>query len=394
MNQLQRLQRRVENFYIARRNHSHPFEFGPVEPRDRFRLAAELRRMASEPNGQSFGQPIDARKFSFPIELLAEGRPPGAAAAAASFRVIQSMFESLRVERKLAPWTVLGFMTDEVEANGIAMQLHDDDATRFAIVVTTGSFFESCLSAFHIASFKGFCPELPNTGHVAARCEALHPGKTIEIPLSVERRQLAYRVATKALKATFFHELAHVLRGHLGYWKKTTGSNPESSSKHAHSSDSGHSADSLSEIRLAIETDADDFAGRFMAHVIRKKFGGRSVNLDDRHVRNEVFETVVGVTLMYALFPGSELYHDGTLRALVLLSSMCVELGMRDGATVKWLSERVEGVAALMRQRGLLRRNLGAIEASELSVLINATLERRARLQHYWLAYRPDTWRT
>lgn len=378
MKLFQRLKKRTENLLIVRRNLAHPFEFGPVRLRDR-------QRVSSKAEAEGRGSLMDPKAFAVPMKLPKGSLVPNLGAVTTAFRGIQSMFESRHVEKAMKPWTILGFMTDSFVARPVAFQVHHDDPKRFAIVVSAGCYFEAWVLALDLASSPDFCPTIP-TDRVVRGVYEIDKPIHFEISTVRERRLVAHRAASYALKALFFHELAHLLRGHVSYrselarMSNTSGGIPTLTISPA----------SESELVRAMEIDADEFAGRFLAIDLQRRMLRSEITGWSAKLQIALFQAVVGVTLMFSQFKGDDEYHDGTHRALALLMSLTIQLGIANVETGRWIATQLQAVTAIMRQRGLLPVTYGKLNLAELSELVNTTLVAKAKLEKYWLPYRPQ----
>ena len=371
---------RLRSLPIASRNKRHPFELGNVRTQDRIQADVRVER-----RGQ--GRLLHpASDFDCGL-VIAGGTPPGIRSAALAFRGVQRFFESAAIERRLTPWTVLGFMSDSMEPNGLAAVLHEDDESVQFINVTAGAFFHTLFSAYHIVSDERFEPSLPGRGnYVEAHATGLFP-ITLHVPASVERRSRATRFAVTAMRVTFFHELAHILRGHMVFLHRTLGAAGGTIVEAIGNPTAPAAAVDLR--RRALETDADDFSGRFMARQFFKDFRPEQLSLDDARFRSRAFEVIVGVVLMYSWFAESSEYHSGSLRACVALGSMFMELGLEVKTSARWVRDRVSGLQALMVDRGLLPEGAGLVSQAQLLDLNEQTEAYRQAHMRDWLQLRP-----
>jgi hypothetical protein len=380
MSDFSRVINRFRSLSIASRNKRHPFEFGSVRSQDRIQASLLVER-----SGQ--GQLLHPECALDTGLYMPGGVTPGIRSATVAFRTVQIFFESASVERRLAPWSILGFMSDTMEPNGLASVLHHDNECVQIINVTAGGFFHTLYSAFHLVSDRRFEPNLPRPGeYIEAQAEKLF-AITLHVPVAPERRALAMRFAVAALRVTFFHELAHILRGHAVFLQHELGAVGAAITEAPSNSTADTSNIDLR--RRALETDADDFSGRFMAEQFFKGFSKHQISLDDARFRAKAFEAVVGVILMYSWFEETEGYHCGSLRAYLVLSSMFIELGLDAKASGKWLTDRVSGLQALMIERGLLPKGVGFINEFQLQDLSEQTFAYREAHMKDWLQCRP-----
>jgi hypothetical protein len=371
---------RLRSLPIASRNRRHPFELGVVRTQDRIQASVRVKV-------NSQGQLLHPASILDTGLQIPDGVSPGIRSASFAFRTVQRLFESSAVERRLAPWSVLGFMSDSLVPNGLAAVLHEGDERVQFINVTAGAFFHTLFSAYHLISDKRFEPNLPRPGqYIEAHAASLFR-IAIHVPTSPERRALAMNFAVAALRITFFHELAHILRGHAVLMCRAPGGAAEAISEAGAHPISCFPAVDLR--RRALETDADDFSGRFMAQQFFKGFSKDEISFENPRFRAKAFQVVVGVVLMYSWFVETEGYHSGSLRAYVLLGSMFMQLGLDAKISAKWINERVSGLQDVMIERGLLPTTVGFISHSQLQDLTEDTLAYQATHMADWLKFRP-----
>lgn len=367
---------------IAQRNMRNPFEFGNVRTQDRIQAAVRIKL-----NGQ--GLPLGAGGVLDTGLTIPNGIPPGVNSAKLAFRTVQRFFESWNVESRLRPWSVIGFMSDSLDPNGLAAVLHDESEDVQYINVTAGAFFHTLYSAYHLVSDQRFEPTLPLPGQFTeARADSLF-GVNIRIPSSGERRKLATRFAVAALRITFFHELAHILRGHAVLMCRSIAK--QSHEGIAEVSPLNSPLPLIVDLRRrALETDADDFSGRFMARQFFQDFTRAELTFENKKFRDRAFQVLVGVVLMYSWFAESDGYHSGSLRAYLVLGSMFIELGLDVKITAKWTTDRVDALQRLMVDGGLMKSLSSlSIDSIQVSELNEKTIEYREAHMHEWLQYRP-----
>lgn len=373
------LKKIVLSYPISKRNKTNPFEFGDVRSQDRAMMAATLQNLDS-PQGRLLNE-HSVLDTGF---VLGKGRPPGLNTARAAFRSVQRLFESQAVEQKLKPWTILGFMTDCMVPNGLAGVLHEKDESIHFINVTAGAYFHTLFAAFHITADKRFASDAPGgVDYVVARAENLFP-IDLHVSLNVERRQKATRIAGKALYATFFHELAHVLRGHTIFYERRV---PASTSAIIEVPTlSEYSVDPL---RRAVELDADDFSGRFLAQALFQRFSKDELSLKNPEFEKLAFEIVAGITLMYSWFARDSGYHGGSLRAYFVAGSLLTELGIAIKESAPWTRDKISNIQELMTDLSLLPKHAVDIQEDDIYEMFDQTMNLREVKQHDWLQFRP-----
>lgn len=367
---------------LAQRNKRNPFEFGNVRTQDRILAAVRV-----ELNGQ--GRLLGADGVLDSGLTIPNGTPPGINSARLAFRTVQRFFESRNVESRLKPWSIIGFMSDSLDPNGLAAVLHDETTDVQYINVTAGAFFHTLYSAYHLVSDRRFEPNLPLPGQfIEARAERLFE-VNIRIPSSIERRKLATRFAIAALRVTFFHELAHIFRGHAVYMRKLNVTQVHEGIAEAGSPNSKMLLN-IDLRRRALETDADDFSGRFMAQQFFQDLPREGLTFESKEFRDRAFQVLVGVVLMYSWFAESDGYHSGSLRAYMVLGSMFAELGLDVKFAAKWTTHQVDNLQKLMVESGLMKSlALVSVDPVQFRDLIERTIEYRETHMRDWLQYRP-----
>ncbi len=382
------IKKRVVSFRIAQRNKKHPFEFGNVRRRYRTAAAAQIEKagqgaLLSATSVLNKGLKIDG------VQLLESGSLERA------FRTVQQFFESHAVENQLKPWTVLGFMSDSFTPNGrvgVLCPADDLDRERVQYInITAGTFLRALYSAYHLLSDKAFEHTLPSPGQFtkAQADEAIGLANPIHVPNAIERRDRAVKFAVTALQAIFFHELAHILRGHAIYVKfgiaTADGVLIEPKPK------SPGSIQSADKTPIALETDADDFSGRFMAKAFFREFAPDELTFSNPQFCAKAFEVLVGVVLTYSLFEKNAQYHSGSLRAYILLGSMFGELGLDTKDSARWTFVRVDALQQLMIDNNLLDASANALNADEALALAKDTLAYRDAKMLDWLRHMHPT---
>lgn len=174
-----------------------PFEFGGVESRDRILANVILARA-----GQ--GNLLTDTSAARPILLMGQQEIVGSKVARAAFATIESFFQSKAVTARLKPVQLLGFMTDSPDVNGCAFALRPEEHVH-AISVTFDSFLDSLFTAYRLLSERGVWSTLPFEG--VTEGVIIATGKSLPMPSDKPRRELAVRLAQRALLATFLHEM-------------------------------------------------------------------------------------------------------------------------------------------------------------------------------------------
>lgn len=373
------LKKMLQSYPIATRNRKHLFEFGDVHQRDRAMAQATLNQLEM-PQGILLNKDSDLTTGF----IMEKGRPPGIDAARTAFRSIQRLFESQAVETRLKPWKVIGFMSDSMDPNGLAACLHGKDETSTHLInVTAGAYFHTLFSAFHLCSDSRFFPKLPNGDeYILAKAQNLF-NIELHVPLCKERRLRASRIAKYALYSVFFHELAHVLRGHTIFvLHNGTHSSPISEVHNP-------KVQSIDVLSRAIETDADDYSGRFFAKAIFGNFLKSEISLQNPKFEEVLFETLVGVTLMYSWFEETDGYHGGSVRAHLVIGSLMSELNINVKESAKWTSHQINFIHDLMAKRSLLSAKATDVREQDLLDLTRETMPLIELRQPEWLKYRP-----
>lgn len=351
-----------------------PFEFGGVESRDRILANVILARA-----GQ--GSLLTDTSAARPILRIGPQEIVGSKVARAAFATIQSFFQSRAVRDRLQPIQLVGFMTDSLDTNGCAFALRPEEHVH-AISVTFGSFLDSLLTAYRLLSERGVWSTLPFEGVTEGIITAT--GKTLRMPSDKPRRELAARLAQRALLATFLHEMAHILRGHTHYLSMIHGlevfdeKNP-----------SGLPAHGVSE-RILLEIDADDFTGRFLAEVSLRPWPTPEALMADPVGKSLIQEIMTAVAMTFCQFEASPgRYPPGFLRAEWVLFGMLSHKGFSPKELAPLVLSHVEQVRQALVDLGLCNP---ANEKDDLDARVQffRRLEpaREARFRH-WLSFRP-----
>lgn len=367
----------------ARRNRSNPFEFGPVRSEDRM-MVGHWVRLGAHRNSQ--GELLTPQS-SFDTGFILPGQPsPDIAAAASAFRMIQARFENRALEKRLRPWTLLGFMSDSMVPNGMARIVEDARPDTYFINVTAGVFFHTLFAALHITADPRFEPDLPHgAGHIEGTLADAFAGP-IQVPLDAARQQLAKRFAAMALLACFHHELAHILRAHLPYLARRQGNAPVALTERGHDLPAQETPNLLAR---AIELDADDFAGRFLAQDLGRGLAREAWDLEHPIFRRRALDILSGVTLMYSWFTQDSDYHGGAARAYLLLGSMLSELKIAPKVSSRWVYTEITALQRAMQGRGLLPIEDRAVSEADMEAMNATTLALREETMRDWLAFRP-----
>jgi hypothetical protein len=368
--------------YSSQENNKYLFEFGNVKYEDRLMAAAKIRSY-----GQ--GELLNSGNILDLGSAVIEGMPSNINVAKAAFRSIKELFENSDLKDSLEPWSVIGFMSNSLDPNGLADVVRSENTSVQYINVTAGAYLHTLYSAYHIIADPRFEPSLPQPGEFFEVKVGNLFNTPVRIPKASKRHELAHRFANAALKTTFFHEIAHILRGHVVYMNNSSLSGVQEVTSALKASNSISTLD-IDLKRRALETDADDFSGRFMALHLFKDFTTTKRTFDDKSFRDRAFEVLVGLVLMYSWFLESEGYHSGSLRIYVVLGAMFTELGLDKKIAAKWTSERVDAVQDLIIKGGLMRSSSTlSISKNKLIELNEITLAYRESNMREWLQYRP-----
>jgi hypothetical protein len=351
-----------------------PFEFGPVESRDRILANAILA-------GAGQGNLLTDSSAARPILRLGQQEITGSKVSRAAFSTIQSFFQSHAVTERLKPVRLLGFMTESLEVNGCAFALRPEDHVH-SISVTFGSFLDSLFTAYRLLSERGIWSNLPFGG--VKEGVILATGKSLPLPADKPRRELAARLAQRALLATFLHEMAHILRGHTHYLSLMHGLDvfDEKNS-------SGLTAQGVSE-RILLEIDADDFTGRFLADVFLRPWPTPELLMADPVGKNLVQEIMTSVAMTFCQFDASPgRYPVGFLRAEWVLFGMFSHKGFLPKQLAALVLSHVEQIRQALVDLGLCTRpdEQGDL-AARMEFFKHLEPARETRIRD-WLSYRP-----
>ncbi|WP_042358721.1 hypothetical protein [Stenotrophomonas maltophilia] len=277
------------------------------------------------------------------------------------------------------PGRLCGFVTDSPYANGMAWRIHPDEPV-YGLSITAGSLLETVVAAYRVLSVPGLDAALPMQGSVEATMEWPR-AETFLIPGSQQRRDRGIRYAHCGFLAIFMHEFAHVARGHLGYEAVTNGNlyMDERPVKPA----AGQTG-----MRLFIESDADEMAGRLLA----TRFLRSPPSVDPTDMRQKLsiaYDFLVGITLAFAAFPRAQnFYHTGTLRARVMMGAMLECGGIEATIAAKWIESNMQDVLQCMQAAGYPAQSYiySAAEAREFMTTTSAGMRSH---QRDWLRCAP-----
>lgn len=360
----------VEEHLHDRRTSPSPFEFGEIRQRDR--IAA--RPVLAKCHGSSLSEVSEPLLVMRVDEKHVDATP----IAAAAFANIRSGFNNSW--RLFQPGGLCGFLTDSPGTNGLAWRVHPGEEV-YGLAVTAGTLIGTVTSAYRLLCVPAVEPHVAVGGTINASSEWLGI-PDFSIPGSKQRRDIGVRYASYGLYAVFLHELAHVLRGHLNYVVQGD----------AHFSlDEQHVPSTFEQkrLRLYVETDADDVAGRMLAKLALKPYLGNDL-LGSPEGRQTAFDLLVGVTLTFSGFRAvKDCYHSGALRAYVFMAAVMQECGVDPKHSARWLEERVSAIQELMLKCGILGEDAPKYSAQEAQELLHSTLPAVRQAQLEWLDGRP-----
>ena len=298
--------------------------------------------------------------------------------ATAAFANIRRGFNS--AWRLFRPGHLCGFLTDSPDTNGLAWRVQLGEET-YGVAVTVGTLIGTVTSAYRLLCLPAVEPNVAVGGTLNASSEWLGIPE-FSIPGSKQRRDVGVRYASYGLYAVFLHELAHVFRGHLNYIVE---GDPHFSLDEQHVP----STFEQKRLRLYVETDADEIAGRMLAKLALKPHLGNDL-LGSPEGRQTAFDLLVGVTLTFSGFRAvKDCYHSGVLRAYVFMGALMQECGVEQKHGARWLEERVSAVQELMHKCGILDEDAPKYSAQEAQELLHSTLPAMRQAQLEWLDRRP-----
>lgn len=369
--------KRLLSYPISRRNKKNPFEFGPMEYRHRLELQRRLEN-------KDMGELLDGKSTLGPILKLDGGSHLDIGLARTAFRSVQRYFESWSVEQKLKPWKFIGVMSNGLESSGLSGVARCTSST-FFIAVSVGTFYKPLAAAFDLFSNPDVRPELGDCEFDQCTAQGLFQ-MPVRLPKNRRRRAFATACAYFGLQAIFFHELSHLLRGHNQFLATLSEQERKAIGQATQVQVGAWAGEAW---RRAIETDADDFAGRFMACALFRSFSQDTRVLSNPDFEREVFKAIVGTVLSFAWYERCEGYHSGLLRAFVILGSMLSELGVADSSSAYCLRDTIDSIRSHLAASGYLDKTTKTYEYAEAEQLIYDSFELRERLMRDWLKCRP-----
>lgn len=370
MNPARALLNRVQEHLHDRRTSPSPFEFGEIEQRDRIAARPVL--------ATRHGNPLSERIEPLIVMQVDDKQVDAIPIATAAFANIRRGFNG--AWRLFRPGHLCGFLTDSPDTNGLAWRVQLGEET-YGVSVTVGTLIETVTSAYRLLCLPAVEPGVAVGGTLNASSEWLGIPE-FSIPGSKQRRDIGVRYASYGLYAVFLHELAHVFRGHLNAFGE---GDPHFALDEQHVP----STFEQKRLRLYVETDADQIAGRMLAKLTLKPYLGNDL-LGSPEGRQTAFDLLVGVTLTFSGFPAvKDCYHSGVLRAFVFMGALMQECGVEQKQGARWLEERVSAIHELMHKCGILDEYAPKYSAQEAQELVHSTLPAMLQAQREWLDRRP-----
>jgi hypothetical protein len=197
---------------------------------------------------------------------------------------------------------------------------------------------------------------------------------------------LATALSIVSAYAIFFHELAHILRGHIAKIN-ATGAKEAPLLLEANSLDMA----GLTDVdRRSIETDADYYAGVWLAELFlsgRVKLPELGQDINERLPRISM-----AVMAAYYGFPQSTKYHDGMSRVYVVLAGLMSRLDIPAKAEgmAKIALPMIDEFTEIFKSAGL---QVGNCDIDDLAELIETTEPALRELEPVFVAERPEKWR-
>ncbi|MBH1362972.1 hypothetical protein I5T79_01520 [Stenotrophomonas maltophilia] len=355
--------------FKGRRSALNPYEFGPLQQRDRVAAIATLK--------VSGCAPLSATSVLPPVFLVEGKAQDGMEIVKAAFAAVRQGFGG--AIHAFRPGRLCGFVTDSPYANGMAWPIHPGEPV-YGLSVTAGSLLETVVAAYRVLSVPGLEPALPMEGTLEATMEWPR-SETFRIPASQQRRDRGIRYAHCGFLAIFMHEFAHVVRGHLGYETATCGSLYMDERPLM-------PAAGDSKMRLYMESDADEMAGRLLATwLLRSRPDGSP--MDEAKKLSITFDFLVGTTLGFSAFPRVQnAYHTGTLRAWALIGAMLQHAGVGGAMADQWIESNMREVLLCMQAAGYPAESY-LYSAAEARELMTSTWSGMRKHQRDWLQRAP-----
>ena len=348
-----------------------PFEFGPIDQRDRILLSVVLSKGQGNllqdqplPEGilQSLGTSLDGREVARRV-----------------FQIFQRFFEQPTAKTLLKDAPVVGVMTDALYVNGRASRLHTGEPKHY-VNVTAGTMLTGMVSIYRLIGNQTL--RLLGPKAVQDATSSYHNGDIFPIPRSLEIRKQALRCAIYGTIAVFCHELAHVFRGHTTYLSSKLSLDYLEETSSA-------SSNAVTRVRRLMEVDADEFAGKFIADILFPKFVSNRTLLDDREGTRRFLNVAAGVLALYLGFgEGDNVYYSGSVRAYVVLGSL-LQRCSNDSESSAWLLEQIEDIQSDMMKAELVDASNVKLDLDELDDLLKVTIPARNAIAADWINLRP-----
>jgi len=278
---------------------------------------------------------------------------------------------------RIKPWRVFGFISGSIESNGKASRLADRRLNTYFFTVTAGTLLSNYVIHKKLASLANYFPEVAPTG----RTQVVKVAVDEEIEISESRLRFATGLAQFSAWTIFFHELSHILRGHVALVSIADDSNGLSEFDDADSS----AANDVR--RRAMETDADFYAGVFLGETFLRRGGFNSTlgnNPNDMLVR-----LGVAVFVAYYSFLETAGYHGGVVRSYVVLAGLFRRIKAEPRRQAEIGVRLMDMISALMQTASF---DVPEFEIKDFEALMTETEPEINRIQEEFVGQRPREW--
>jgi hypothetical protein len=289
-----------------------------------------------------------------------------------------AMFGNKQAAHALLPWRVFGFITDASRVNGLATRLFDPKAQAYYLGISAGALVQPYLMHARLAAQASYFPEIPETG--ARRAVQLEDGTGISLAWS--RHMLATTLARVSAYLVFFHELAHILRGHIAHI------NDDGAIEAPHVLDAPLvDGEVLDLARRSLETDADFQAGIWLGEFFINR--PHQLKALGRDAAEQLPRIMMAVLVTFHRFGATARYHDGVSRAYVVLAGiLSTQPGGAQGAAA-FAVPMMDEFIGTMQEAGV---QVDDLSLADLADLLAQTEPQLAALQEDFVGMRPARW--
>jgi hypothetical protein len=336
--------------------------------------------------------------------------PADLAAGCATDAIVRGMFtmlaqhvRSIDAQSAFAPLQLLMLLrgdTRELQAFVAPLDDEDQPGLRHLMLLRPAVFVSVGDRLLRAMTCAKIWPEL---GDLATCQREWTAEPLLNQPADPERFQLAMHMAMLAALVIFYHEMAHILRGHSAYLREASGfaGGPVVLREHRalavtglsiSDTEDSASTDGIDLARRALEADADLHAGLFMAEVLKLDVLGE-VNAENLLHWCELVAFVAAIT--YNAFEAhSQLsgyragYHLPPTRMECFLEGVARGLGVNDGTG---FAAGADAAFAFCAQHYEAPANLDTLR-QDTEALLGQTWPTLARLTPLFSRHVPPQW--